>query len=64
MHVAFASFEEWNPDPEIAVRIAALLWTNTLTHPAQGTARRLYSHIDNLELYVSSVLLLNREHVD
>ncbi|KAF9553362.1 heme peroxidase [Agrocybe pediades] len=28
------SFEEWNPDPEIA-----------------GAARRLYGHIDNLELY-------------
>jgi hypothetical protein len=30
----FESFEEWNPDPEIA-----------------GAARRLYLHIDNLELY-------------
>ncbi|THV00227.1 heme peroxidase [Dendrothele bispora CBS 962.96] len=30
----FTSFEEWNPDPEIA-----------------NTARRLYIHIDNLELY-------------
>jgi cytochrome P450 len=30
----FESFEEWNPDPDIA-----------------GTARRLYKHIDNLELY-------------
>jgi len=30
----FESFEEWNPDPEIA-----------------GAARRLYGHIDNLELY-------------
>ncbi|PPQ84052.1 hypothetical protein CVT26_013955, partial [Gymnopilus dilepis] len=30
----FDSFEEWNPDPEIA-----------------GAARRLYGHIDNLELY-------------
>ncbi|KAI0756453.1 heme peroxidase [Daedaleopsis nitida] len=30
----FDSFEEWNPDPEIA-----------------ETARRLYGHIDNLELY-------------
>ncbi|EIM82504.1 heme peroxidase [Stereum hirsutum FP-91666 SS1] len=31
---AFASFEEWNPDPVIA-----------------SGARRLYGHIDNLELY-------------
>ncbi|KAG6847120.1 hypothetical protein H0H93_009983 [Arthromyces matolae] len=31
----FATFEEWNPDPEIA-----------------NNARRLYGHIDNLELYV------------
>jgi len=30
----FESFEEWNPDPEIA-----------------GTARLLYGHINNLELY-------------
>ncbi|KAF8516240.1 heme peroxidase [Gautieria morchelliformis] len=30
----FATFEEWNPDPEIA-----------------QAARRLYGHIDNLELY-------------
>ncbi|KAF8662084.1 hypothetical protein AX16_001194 [Volvariella volvacea WC 439] len=30
----FESFEEWNPDPEIA-----------------NAARRLYHHIDNLELY-------------
>ncbi|PPQ95917.1 hypothetical protein CVT26_016140 [Gymnopilus dilepis] len=30
----FESFEEWNPDPQIA-----------------GAARRLYGHIDNLELY-------------
>ncbi|KAF8879251.1 heme peroxidase [Infundibulicybe gibba] len=30
----FKSFEEWNPDPEIA-----------------DAARRLYGHIDNLELY-------------
>jgi hypothetical protein len=30
----FESFEEWNPDPEIA-----------------NTARRLYKHIDHLELY-------------
>ncbi|KAK7458169.1 hypothetical protein VKT23_010077 [Stygiomarasmius scandens] len=30
----FTSFEEWNPDPEIA-----------------NAARRLYIHIDNLELY-------------
>jgi hypothetical protein len=30
----FETFEEWNPDPEIA-----------------GAARRLYGHIDNLELY-------------
>ncbi|KAF8878552.1 heme peroxidase [Infundibulicybe gibba] len=30
----FKSFEEWNPDPEIA-----------------SAARRLYGHIDNLELY-------------
>ncbi|KAG6861378.1 hypothetical protein C0995_000784 [Termitomyces sp. Mi166 len=32
----FKTFEEWNPDPEIA---------------KQSTARRLYGHIDNLELY-------------
>jgi hypothetical protein len=30
----FETFEEWNPDPEIA-----------------GAARRLYGHVDNLELY-------------
>ncbi|KAG5644792.1 hypothetical protein DXG03_007613 [Asterophora parasitica] len=30
----FKTFEEWNPDPEIA-----------------GAARRLYGHVDNLELY-------------
>ncbi|KAL0059840.1 hypothetical protein AAF712_013377 [Marasmius tenuissimus] len=30
----FETFEEWNPDPEIA-----------------NTARRLYKHVDNLELY-------------
>ncbi|KDR73404.1 hypothetical protein GALMADRAFT_142500 [Galerina marginata CBS 339.88] len=30
----FQTFEEWNPDPEIA-----------------GAARRLYGHVDNLELY-------------
>ncbi|KAF8066489.1 heme peroxidase [Lyophyllum atratum] len=30
----FETFEDWNPDPEIA-----------------GAARRLYGHVDNLELY-------------
>ncbi|KAF5370929.1 hypothetical protein D9615_009815 [Tricholomella constricta] len=30
----FKTFEDWNPDPEIA-----------------GAARRLYGHVDNLELY-------------
>ncbi|KAG6916804.1 hypothetical protein DXG01_005269 [Tephrocybe rancida] len=33
-HAEFETFEEWNPDPEIA-----------------GAARRLYGHVDNLELY-------------
>ncbi|KAG6877819.1 hypothetical protein C0993_003603 [Termitomyces sp. T159_Od127] len=32
----FKTFEEWNPDPEIA-----------------GAARRLYGHVDNMELYAS-----------
>ena len=36
MVLEFQTFEEWNPDPEIA-----------------SAARRLYGHIDNLELYVS-----------
>ncbi|KAG6834140.1 hypothetical protein H0H93_011600, partial [Arthromyces matolae] len=36
----FTTFEEWNPDPDIA-----------------NNARRLYGHIDNLELYVISFLV-------
>ncbi|KAG6809913.1 hypothetical protein H0H92_014111 [Tricholoma furcatifolium] len=46
----FQSFEEWNPDPEIAVRdqdfhiVIRLIWI-------QNAARQLYGHIDNLELY-------------
>lgn len=34
----FQTFEEWNPDSQIA-----------------GAARRLYGHVDNLELYVSPI---------
>ncbi|KAJ7894889.1 heme peroxidase [Mycena olivaceomarginata] len=36
----FESFEEWNPDPEIA-----------------SAARRLYGHIDSLELYLMRAVL-------
>ena len=60
----FESFEEWNSDPEIAVRTCSWVgprWAAVLIefHDAaavcarrrQNTARQLYGHIDNLELY-------------
>jgi linoleate 10R-lipoxygenase len=52
--IEFKTFEEWNPDPEIAVR----LFSNTMVFVVhicyQNAARRLYGHVDNLELYVGN----------
>ena len=53
----FETFEEWNPDPEIAVCEPCFLDdANTQScFFVQGAARRLYGHVDNLELYVCPV---------
>jgi hypothetical protein len=59
--VEFETFEEWNPDPEIAVRAFSFLmsWLR-LTVLFKGAARRLYNHIDNLELYVCLSLYIGK----
>jgi hypothetical protein len=58
--VEFETFEEWNPDPEIAVQAfyssALALYTNGPFH-CQGAARRLYGHVHNLELYVCPLIV-------
>ena len=52
----FETFEEWNPDPVIAVRQAFSFDNAGIEHHCsiQNAARRLYGHVDNLELYVCS----------
>ena len=50
----FETFEEWNPDPEMAAGEARCL-DNANTHFCffvQGAARPLYGHVNNLELYI------------
>ncbi|KAH0828618.1 heme peroxidase [Lanmaoa asiatica] len=46
----YESFQEWNPDPIIHVRLSSQL-TRLLNYP-QSAAEELYGHIDNLELHV------------
>ena len=46
----FDDFEDWNPDPAIAV-CAFAKRIERLSSYIQSAARRLYGHVDNLELY-------------
>lgn len=50
----FEDFEDWNPDPAIAVSISRLMlfrFIDLIISSSKSAARRLYGHIDNLELY-------------
>lgn len=54
----FETFEEWNPDPSVAVRYLLLVLSRKVVADVlmwwhrQNAARQLYGHINNLELYV------------
>jgi hypothetical protein len=50
--IQFKTFEEWNPDVEIAVSHFIVIPHVFLHTLYQSAARRLYGHIDKLELYV------------
>ena len=49
--LAYESFEEWNPDPSIYVRLF-FRWLTRMLNDLQPAAKEIYGHIDNLELHV------------
>jgi hypothetical protein len=53
-YIEFKTFEEWNPDPEIAVRLLSSTKWVFVNTCYQNAARRLYGHVNNLELYVGN----------
>jgi len=60
----FETFEDWNPDPEIAVCEARFSDDANIQFRffVQGAARRLYGHVDNLEIYVCPAQIQYKRH--
>ena len=59
----FKTLEEWNPDPEIAMRLLSRFqWSFFVDICCQNAARRLYGHVNNLELYVGNSDCLKSQH--
>jgi linoleate 10R-lipoxygenase len=58
IYTEFETFEEWNPDPEIAVRLLSrfrrFFVVVVVDICCQNAARQLYGHVNNLELYVGN----------